>query len=60
MKFKKGDKVKMVKCMEASGHNDIGDNEWACKDDSFTVVNGEYVFLEGYSGYFDCNCLEKI
>jgi hypothetical protein len=59
-RFKKGDKVRMINCLEADNHNKKGDNNWICRGNSFICASGVGVFLEGYSGYFDCNCLKKL
>lgn len=57
--FKKGDKVKMYNCHEASYH---GNNKvWTCETDSFLdKSNDEVVFLEEYSGAFLVKYLKPI
>lgn len=55
--FKKGDKVKIVNCIEAN----FPENQkiWVCIGDSFTSASGEeVVFLEGKRSYFCCEFLE--
>lgn len=55
--MKKGDKVLMVNCGEAGFHKD---RVWICRTDSFVEKHGDkkdVVFLEGYGGYFLCECL---
>lgn len=57
--FKKGDKVIMVDCYEAS----FPENKktWICQTDSFNDKSKqEVVFLEGFSGYFLTRFLHKI
>ncbi len=58
-KFKKGDKVKMVKCGEALMFKD---KEWICRGDSFKDKYNQFevVFLENYAGWFWVEYLEKI
>ena len=48
-KFHDGDQVEMVDCLEAE--NNKG-KVWSCR--------GEVVFLQGYRGYFDAECLRKV
>ena len=60
--LKKGDTVVMRNCGE-SEFPKYKDKEWICSEDSF--LNGgekgtEVVFLEGFSGCFACDCLNKI
>ena len=56
--MKKGEKVKMVNCMESEYHKD---KVWECRGDSFkSSSNQEVVFLVGYSGYFLCEFLQKV
>lgn len=55
--MKKGDKVMMVNCGEADFHKD---KVWVCRTDSFVEKHGDkkdVIFLEGYGGYFLCECL---
>lgn len=60
-KLKKGDRVVMHTCIEAETHNG---RVWTCKSDQFTRGTGVYeqdsVFLEGYSGSFAPEYLQKI
>lgn len=59
MKFTKGDVVIMVNCGEADFHKG---KEWTCRTDSFNprrYPDEEMVYLEGYAGWFLCECLEK-
>ena len=54
----KGDKVKMVECLEARGRED---KVWTCQTDSFKCDAGvEVVFLEGFSGFFWTKYLRKV
>jgi hypothetical protein len=62
-KFKKGDKVVMHTCGEAS----FGEYEgkiWTCRGDSYMNHPGPYgtevVFLEGFSGHFCCEYLQLV
>lgn len=56
-KFHDGDKVMMHNCFEADLHKD---KVWTCQGDSYLACSGEeVVFLEGYRGYFDAECLRK-
>ncbi|MNO22844.1 hypothetical protein D3C76_126300 [compost metagenome] len=60
-KLKKGDRVVMHTCIEAETHNG---RVWTCKSDQFTRGTGVYeqdsVFLEGYSGSFAPEFLQKV
>lgn len=57
-KFHDGDQVEMVDCLEAE--NNKG-KVWSCRGDSFQACSGdEVVFLQGYRGYFDAECLHKV
>jgi hypothetical protein len=50
--FKKGDKVKMHTCHEAT-FEEYKDKVWTCQTDSFLDRGRqEVVFLEDFSGYF--------
>lgn len=54
----KGDKVKMVDCLEARGREDV---VWTCQTDSFKSCSGhEVVFLENFSGYFLTEFLQRV
>lgn len=60
-KLKKGDRVVMHTCGEAESHQG---KIWTCKTDQFTRGTGVYeqdsVFLEGYSGSFAPEFLQKV
>lgn len=60
--LKQGDKVVMHTCLESEGKN-YG-KIWTCRSDEFTKGEGVYaenvVFLEGFSGYFTTEYLQKI
>ncbi|WP_326083752.1 hypothetical protein, partial [Paenibacillus graminis] len=60
-KLKKGDHVVMHTCIEAETHKG---RIWTCKSDQFTRGTGVYeqdsVFLEGYSGSFAPEFLQKV
>lgn len=56
--LKKGDAVVMHTCIEAEGHNG---QVWICRSDEFTACSGtSVIFLEGYSGYFATEFLQKV
>lgn len=56
--LKKGDIVKMINCVEAQVNQDV---QWICQTTSFKDKGGDdVVFLEGFSGYFLCEYLDKI
>lgn len=58
--FKKGDKVVMHTCYEASFEK-YKDKIWVCQTDSFLDRGKEeVVFLENFSGYFSSEFLKKI
>lgn len=60
LKFKKGDKVKMYGCYEAS-LDQYKDRIWTCRTDSYIAKCGEeVVFLEDYSGFFSALYLIKV
>jgi hypothetical protein len=55
--LKKGDKVVMHTCMEAERHNG---RIWTCETDEFERNGERLVFLEGFSGCFSVECLQRI
>ncbi len=57
--LKKGDKVVMVGCIEATFEKNKG-KVWTCKDDQFFACGDNVVFLEGYKGFFSCENLQKV
>jgi hypothetical protein len=58
--FKKGDKVVMHTCAEATLPKYNG-KIWTCKTDSYIdKAEQEVVFLEGFSGCFLCDYLQII
>ena len=64
--FKKGDKVVMFDCMEATLKKNYG-RIWECAEDSFqhaftgtTIEQPELVFLKGFSGTFWCKYLQVV
>lgn len=58
--FKKGDKVVMHTCSEASLPKYKG-KLWTCQTDSFlSKGKEEVVFLEGFSGYFSAEFLQQV
>jgi len=58
--FKKGDKVVMHTCFEATRPKCKG-KIWTCKTDSFTDKGKEdVVYLEGISGYFATEFLQFV
>lgn len=58
--FKKGDKVKMHTCHEATLAV-YKDKIWTCQTDSFLARDkSEVVFLENFSGYFSAEFLVKV
>lgn len=57
--FKKGDKVIMEGCYEATFPKNKG-KIWICQTDSYIDKGGQdVVFLEGFSGCFACEFLKK-
>ena len=57
--FKKGEKVVMHNCIEANIPKYNG-KIWTCKTDSFLDrAKQEVVFLEGFSGYFLAEYLQR-
>lgn len=60
--LKQGDKVVMHTCLESEGKN-YG-KVWTCKTDEFTRGKGVYkqdlIFLEGFSGSFSTEFLQKV
>lgn len=53
-----GDKVMMHTCLEADHYKD---KVWICESKEFRSASGTYVvFLEGFSGYFSTEFLNKI
>lgn len=60
LKFKEGDKVVMHSCYEAELEEYKG-KIWICIEDSCIAKWGEEcVFLEGFSGCFDCKYLTLV
>ena len=58
--LKKGDKVVMHTCLESENPKYAG-KIWTCIDDEFKAnSSGNGVFLEGFSGYFYTEYLQKI
>lgn len=58
--FKKGDKVVMHTCIEASMDKYKG-KIWTCKTDSYTDKGKEdVVFLDGFSGCFSSRFLQLV
>ena len=58
--FKKGEKVVMHNCMEAKLPKYNG-KIWTCQTDSFLDRGRqEVVFLEGFSGYFAAEFLQRV
>lgn len=56
--LKKGDKVVMHTCLEAETHNG---RIWTCEGDEFKAnSSGNGVFLEGFSGWFYTEYLQKV
>lgn len=56
-RLKAGDKVKMVNCLEAEKYQD---QVWECRSDTFQTASNDYaVFLNGFSGYFYQDFLQK-
>lgn len=56
--FKKGDKVVMHSCGEASVYKG---KIWKCQTDSYKDRGGsDVVFLEGFSGCFSCKFLQLV
>lgn len=56
--LKKGDKVVMYTCLEAETHNG---RIWTCEGDEFKAnSSGNGVFLEGFSGWFYTEYLQKV
>lgn len=57
--FQLGDSVVMHDCAEATLAKYDG-KVWTCRTDAYLSSSNEWVvFLNGYSGYFDCSCLKK-
>jgi hypothetical protein len=57
--LKKGDSVVMHSCMESAGENN--GKIWVCACDQYEAHAGyDVVFLEGFSGTFCCEFLQKI
>ncbi|WP_054029204.1 hypothetical protein [Bacillus sp. FJAT-28004] len=59
--LKKGDKVVMHTCVEASNPNYLG-KVWTCKTDAFRHKGHNYcsIFLEGFSGSFSADFLQFV
>lgn len=58
--FKKGDKVEMFNCYEATFEKNKG-KVWTCKTDSYLDRGKEeVVFLEGFSGCFSAEYLRSV
>lgn len=58
--FKKGDKVIMKGCYEAT-LDEYKDKVWTCYTDSYICKSKEEnVFLEGFSGCFSVEFLERL
>ena len=58
--FKKGDKVVMHSCIEAQLPDHNG-KIWTCQTDSFlSKGNEDFVFLEGFSGSFSTEYLQRV
>ena len=58
--FKKGDIVVMNPCVLATVP-EYKDKLWTCTTDSYKSNYGtEVVFLEGFSGFFNCDFLDKV
>ena len=58
--FRKGDKVEMVNCYEATLEKYKG-KDWICLTDSYLdKAKQEVVFLEGFSGCFCAKSLKNI
>jgi len=58
MTFKIGDHVKMVNCCEAEEYSD---KIWIVKSEPWKLGCGvEVVILEGWSGGFGCDFLQKV
>lgn len=55
--LKIGDKVKMVNCMEAEIHKD---KIWTVRSEPWEMCGSEVVLLEGKSGGFDTERLERV
>ncbi|MFV4887496.1 hypothetical protein RY279_18825 [Bacillus velezensis] len=56
--LKKGEHVVMHTCGEAEHYDG---RVWACKSDEFTDRAGQQVvFLEGFSGYFLADFLQRV
>ncbi len=62
-KFKKGDRVVIHTCGEANFPQYKG-KVWTCESDSFKrespIKQPELVFLEGFSGSFNCKYLQIV
>ena len=57
--YKKGDIVVMHTCYESTMPEYKG-KLWTCTTDSYMANGNELVFLEGFSGCFDCDFLKKV
>ena len=58
--FKKGDKVEMFNCYEATFEKNK-DKVWTCQTDSYLDRGKqEVVFLEGFSGCFSTEYLRSV
>lgn len=59
--LQKGDKVVMHSCMEAHGDYNYG-KIYRCRTDEMNVewTSPNVVWLEGYSGAFSAECLQKV
>lgn len=58
MNFNPGDKVKMINCIEAEINPD---KIWIVRSESWKLGSGIWVvLLEGKTGGFCCDCLEKV
>jgi len=58
--FKRGDKVVMHTCFEATLPK-YKDKLWICETDSFmNQSNQDVVFLENFSGYFATEFLQRV
>jgi hypothetical protein len=55
--LKKGDKVVMHTCIEAERHNG---RIWTCKTDEFERNGQRLVFLEGFTGCFSAEYLQRV
>lgn len=55
--LKKGDKVKMINCYEAEKYKD---KIWTVRSEPWIVCGSEVILLEGKSGGFATEFLEKV